>query len=451
MCLFYLISFLLFHPNYCAIKKYTNYTLYRGVPVNKSHLNFFNSLSEMFDVNFWTPPGSLYKPIDFVLAPGDKKAFLKMAEEYDVYLSTLIADVQRAFDMQRVKSYIRRNLGSFDWNDFYRINDIYNWLKDLKDKYPEFVKVESIGTTYEKRPILAVHVTLPGSKLRSKVIVEGGIHAREWIGPCFVTYMLQQILDSPKSNNSNLKDIALTYEWFFVPVLNPDGYEYTHTNNRLWRKNRNNEYGVDLNRNFDHAFGTVGVSFSHYEDTYCGAKAFSEKETIAMSHFVRNHSKHLEYYLAFHSYGQAMILPYANTRAHMENFDTVAAMAKQAADHIALRYNTRYVYGTAYDTVGYVTSGVSGCWVKETFSVPYVLTFELPDRGQYGFALPNEKITPTCIETMDGVLSLLKPRTKIYDKLRHEHRGLDDGQRTKFLDKLVILFNVCLFVIVRFD
>lgn len=68
--------------------------------------------------------------------------------------------------MQRVKSYIRRNLGSFDWNDFYRINDIYNWLKDLKDKYPEFVKVESIGTTYEKRPILAVHVTLPGSKLR---------------------------------------------------------------------------------------------------------------------------------------------------------------------------------------------------------------------------------------------------------------------------------------------
>ena len=56
------------------------------------------------------------------------------------------------------------------------------------------------------------------------------------------------------------------YEWHIVPVVNPDGYEFTHTlpeKNRLWRKNRNmvnkqcyndgngRGAGVDLNRNLE--------------------------------------------------------------------------------------------------------------------------------------------------------------------------------------------------------
>lgn len=43
------------------------------------------------------------------------------------------------------------------------------------------------------------------------------------------------------------------YFRYFLPVVNPDGYEYTHTIDRLWRKNRKGSgtcSGVDLNRNF---------------------------------------------------------------------------------------------------------------------------------------------------------------------------------------------------------
>lgn len=58
------------------------------------------------------------------------------------------------------------------------------------------------------------------------MIVEGGIHAREWISIAFVTYFLHRILTA--NENTALKDIAESYEWFFVPVLNPDGYEHTH-------------------------------------------------------------------------------------------------------------------------------------------------------------------------------------------------------------------------------
>lgn len=40
---------------------------------------------------------------------------------------------------------------------------------------------------------------------------------------------------------------------YFLPVVNPDGYEYTHVKDRLWRKNRKPTRqctGTDLNRNF---------------------------------------------------------------------------------------------------------------------------------------------------------------------------------------------------------
>ena len=62
-----------------------------------------------------------------------------------------------------------------------------------------------------------------------------------------------------------ITDLVDTTELWFVPVANPDGYDYTFTpGNRLWRKNlRDNDGdgritandGVDLNRNFPTKWG----------------------------------------------------------------------------------------------------------------------------------------------------------------------------------------------------
>lgn len=48
-----------------------------------------------------------------------------------------------------------------------------------------------------------------------------------------------------------------TYDWYFLPVVNPDGYEYSWEGDRYWRKNTRLGAlcdGVDLNRNFDQAW-----------------------------------------------------------------------------------------------------------------------------------------------------------------------------------------------------
>ncbi|XP_050354410.1 zinc carboxypeptidase A 1-like [Nymphalis io] len=352
----------------CWSKKYYNHSLYRGIPVTENHLDFFNNISKNYDVYFWRLPGLVYRPVEFLVPPEKKAQFIKEAAIKGIYLTTLIEDIQSAFDMQTVKTYIRRNMDSFDWSSYFRLDDIYNWMQDLNKLHPKSMQLINIGETKEKRDILVARVVLDKKPNKPKVIVEGGIHAREWISIAFVTYFLNQIVTAKESKDMALTKIAETYEWYFVPVLNPDGYEYTHLQDRMHRKNTND---VDINRNFGIAFGTVGVSKNKSSDVYCGPIAFSEAESVAMGNFVRENSKNLQYYLAFHSYGQYMIIPYAFSMKHHENFDVVRYMGQLAANSLSERYGTHYSVGTAYDTVGYITSGVSGCWVKKSFKVPY--------------------------------------------------------------------------------
>ena len=53
-----------------------------------------------------------------------------------------------------------------------------------------------------------------------------------------------------------------SFNFHILPVANPDGYEFSRTKERLWRKNRSINplapecVGVDLNRNWDYNFNS---------------------------------------------------------------------------------------------------------------------------------------------------------------------------------------------------
>lgn len=55
-----------------------------------------------------------------------------------------------------------------------------------------------------------------------------------------------------------------------------------------------------------------------------------------------------------------------------------------------------------------VATGSSGDWVKANFRTPIVFTYELRDKGQYGFILPPEQIIPTGEETLDSLITILE-------------------------------------------
>lgn len=52
-------------------------------------------------------------------------------------------------------------------------------------------------------------------------LIDAGIHAREWITHTTVLYLVTHLM----KDNSLLQ----LMDFYIIPCLNPDGYEYTHT------------------------------------------------------------------------------------------------------------------------------------------------------------------------------------------------------------------------------
>ena len=92
-------------------------------------------------------------------------------------------------------------------------------------------------------------------------------------------------------------------------MINPDGYVYTWTNDRMWRKTRKpNEdspcVGTDLNRNYDSNWGGQGASPLPCSETYRGPTVFSAEESEAQRDYLKDYASGLELFLTFHSYSQ---------------------------------------------------------------------------------------------------------------------------------------------------
>jgi hypothetical protein len=172
-----------------------------------------------------------------------------------------------------------------------------SWYHSMAIQYPRLVKEEVIGSSRQGQQILAYKVTKDARKLRDgrrpAALYDSTQHAREWIATETERRLFQWFLA-----NSSQRDVARllkTRELWFVPVANPDGYDYTFQNaeTRLWRKNlRDNNGdgviadgdGVDTNRNFPYKWNwdLEGASDDPFDETFHGPSAGSEPEVRAM-------------------------------------------------------------------------------------------------------------------------------------------------------------------------
>jgi hypothetical protein len=162
--------------------------------------------------------------------------------------------------------------------------------------HPRLVKQEVIGTSVQGQEILAFKVTRDAREVpdgyRPSVLYNSAQHAREWITPEMTRRLMRYVVDGYHSDPKIRKLLESTELWF-VPVANPDGYDYTFSTDRLWRKNlRDNDGdgqitfadGVDPNRNFPTRWGydEEGSSSLPDSETYRGPAPASEPETQAL-------------------------------------------------------------------------------------------------------------------------------------------------------------------------
>uniref|UniRef100_A0A3B4C2H8 Peptidase M14 domain-containing protein n=1 Tax=Pygocentrus nattereri TaxID=42514 RepID=A0A3B4C2H8_PYGNA len=226
---------------------------------------------------------------------------------------------------------------------------------------------------------------------KKAVWMDCGIHAREWIAPAFCQWFVKKIVLTYRTDEK-IKQMVQNLDFYVTPVLNIDGYIYTWINEstRLWRKSRSPPpvgctcHGVDLSRNFYANWGTVGVSTDCCSNTYCGQSPVSEKESQAVAEFVGNRTAEIICFLTIHSYGQ-VLLPYVG----------LAAAKVMTAVH-----RMEYEAGTPPEIL-YEFSGSSQDWAR-LIGIPFSYTFELRDKAEFGFLLPEEQIQPACEEAYAG-------------------------------------------------
>ncbi|NXP15637.1 CBPB1 Carboxypeptidase, partial [Thinocorus orbignyianus] len=379
--------------------------VFRVIPQNDEQVEILNSLASNIEVDFWQPDSvTLVSPkmeVDFRVEAdisSEVEDFLKESGmEYRVLIDNLQAAVDAQFDSKA------RTTGH-SYEKYNNWETIAAWTADIAAQNPNLVTRSVIGETYEGRPMYLLKVGKSGSNKKA-IFMDCGFHAREWISPAFCQWFVKEAVET-YGKDTVMTTLLNSLDIYVLPVVNIDGYVYTWTNDRMWRKTRSKNsgsrcIGTDPNRNFNAGWCTLGASRSPCDATYCGSAPESEKETKALADFIREHLSTIKAYVTIHSYSQLLLFPYSYAYKLPSNYEELNTIAREASKQLTSLYNTKYTYGPGATTI-YPAAGGSDDWSYDQ-GIKYSFTFELRDTGRYGFVLPESQIKPTCEETLLAV------------------------------------------------
>ncbi|KAL6261345.1 hypothetical protein P5V15_006442 [Pogonomyrmex californicus] len=380
-----------------------NYKVFRITPTTQTQVELLHRLMEIpNEFTFWKEPTSVNTEADLMVAPHKLSTFYEIISRIKAPHKVYIENVQALVD----RTTSANQTASFDFYNYHSLWEIYKNLDELAIKYPNTVKVIVGGKTSEGREIKGVKISFNASN--PGIFIEGGNHAREWISPATVMYILHELLTS---TDRDVTSLAISHDWYIFPVFNPDGYVYTHITDRMWRKTRELHgllcRGTDPNRNWGYKWNRRGSSMFQCSETYAGNAPFSAIETRTMSEYIRSISDKFYAYISFHSYSQLLMFPYGYTTAHLENYEDLYDIAAKSVAALKKRYGTEYRYGDIAETI-YVATGSTADYVKGVCRTPIVYVYELRDQGRYGFLLPPEQIIPTGEETLNSLVAMFK-------------------------------------------
>ncbi|XP_072190893.1 carboxypeptidase A1-like [Excalfactoria chinensis] len=383
---------------------FVGHQVLRIVPSSDAELQKVQELQELehLQLDFWLSPRGVGDPVD-IRVPFPSLQPLKVhLEANGVPYSIMIENVQALVDLEqmqmlRQRRFLPLSTSTFDYTNYHTLDEIYAFMDLLVAENPTLVSKLEIGRTTENRPIYVLKFSKGGTN-RPAIWIDTGIHSREWVTQASGVWFAKKIV---QDQNGGLANILDQMDIFLEIVTNPDGFVYTHTSNRMWRKTRSKRsgslcIGVDPNRNWDAGFGGSGASSSPCSETYHGPYANSEPEVKAIVDFVKSHGN-IKAFISIHSYSQLLLYPYGYTTAAVPDKAELHQVAKKAVEALSSLYGTQYKYGSIITTI-YQASGGTIDWTYNQ-GIKYSFTFELRDSGRYGFLLPASQIVPTAQET----------------------------------------------------
>jgi hypothetical protein len=336
------------------------------------------------------------------------RAYLKPGEYLDIISDSAEVEELRASGYQvevivndLVQHYQKRLAKTLDMGGFHTYDETGLALDSLHIQYPQITTPKiTIGYSLEGRPIWGMKISDNPeiNEDEPEVFYNALIHAREPIGIEVLLFFMQHLL-SKYGSDSLVTYLVNNRELWFVPIINPDGYEYNRImapyGGGMWRKNRRlnsgGSYGVDLNRNFGYMWGydNIGSSYVQSSETYRGTGPFSEPETQAIRAFVD--SSEFVLALNYHSYGNDFLYSWC----YDELYTPDQQLFKAIGDSVNAL--TGFWSGTSWEVL-YKTNGDADDWMYgEQTEKNKILAFtpEVGDEDD-GFWPDPSRITPLC-------------------------------------------------------
>ena len=223
-------------------KTFVGFKVYRAQLASEDDVSFIKNLEKSTFVNFWSDiiPG---RHVDVMVDPENQDEMETDFEKHGISYHILVSDVQARIELEKRTApggEETHTNHSMTWTDYHNLADIYNFLDYLEAAY-DFVSTESIGKTTEGREMRVAKICKGVCGNKPGVWIDAGIHAREWIAPAAVTWMLNELVENDESH----PDLTEEYDWYFLPAHNPDGYEFSWDEDRMWRKSRS-DYGSEV-------------------------------------------------------------------------------------------------------------------------------------------------------------------------------------------------------------
>ncbi|XP_063772029.1 carboxypeptidase B-like [Pseudophryne corroboree] len=369
----------------------------------EEHVTLIQSMDKIFNLDFWHPDSSArvapMMTVDIHIHASQSDSVLQLLKQNTVPFEVLFHNLQEGIEAQ-LDSRKVRSTKKYSYSKYNDWETIAKWTCKIATNHPDLVSRLEIGNTFEGREMYVLKVGKQSS-VETAIFLECGVHAREWISPAFCQWFVRELVTG-YSNDESIKELLTGLTFYILPVFNIDGYIYTWTEDRMWRKNRSPApdgkcCGTDLNRNFNISWCEIGSSDDPCTEIYCGHSAESEKETKNVASFIRRNLDSIKAYISIHSYSQMLLYPYSYTFDLAPNSEELDAISKGAISELHSLYGTEYIYGPSASTI-YPTAGSSDDWAYSQ-GIKYAFTFELRDRGKRGFLLPESQIKATGKET----------------------------------------------------
>jgi len=215
---------------------------------------------------------------------------------------------------------------------------------------------------------------------------------------CYVVeYLLNALKEEP--------DFYAGMEIILVPISNPDGFAYSATSSRFWRKNRRDNPGrcdgVDINRNWGPDWnGGESTSTNPCSDVYVGSGAQSEPESQALAKLVEEAP--VLVHVDIHCYSELILGPWGYTRRNHPEKPQVDELGLAMQAGIKEVHSKTYKYGTGGANI-YLASGCFSDWTTSKGAYGYTYELRPTSGGLRGFAPPPNQILPSAEEAIQGL------------------------------------------------